>query len=81
MYIDSTDTRPEGGDQPVAALMRQHLEPLVWQYQVNLALYGHNHAVQRHSAAYDGRVVQASVAAVIDGEPARLQLNPQATVH
>jgi hypothetical protein len=33
--------------QPVARLMRQHLEPMLLKYQVDLALYGHHHSYQR----------------------------------
>jgi hypothetical protein len=80
-YISSTDTARASGDGNISALMRAHLEPLMWAGRVNLALYGHNHAVQRMSAAYAGRVVQASVPATLDGQPGRLQADPQATVH
>ena len=84
MYISSTDGPRPGrlaSDQNISALMQQHLEPLIWAGQVNLALYGHNHAVQRLSAAYGNRLVQASLPATMDGQPARLQYDPQATVH
>lgn len=80
MYIDSTDDARLGSDQGVAELMREHLEPLFWAHQVNLGLYGHNHALQRLSAVLGGQLVQASVP-LGDGSGAVLQRDPQATVH
>lgn len=61
MYIDSTDNSRLGSDQGVARLMRTHIEPLFRNYSVDFAVYGHNHASQRHSAAFDGRVCQQAV--------------------
>ena len=47
MYISSTNTYKYGGDQPVASLLREHIEPLMIQYQVSLGLWGHHHSYQR----------------------------------
>lgn len=35
-------------------MLREFVEPLFRKYNVALALYGHNHSVQRHCAAYGG---------------------------
>jgi hypothetical protein len=37
------------------------VEPLLFKYRVNVAFYGHNHVVQRHSATFNKTVVQKSV--------------------
>lgn len=39
-----------------------NVEPLLFKYRVNVAFYGHNHVVQRHSATFNKTVVQKSVA-------------------
>ena len=82
-YVDSTDATRLGSDQGAAALLRSALEPLLWAGRVNLALGAHNHALQRMGAVLGGRLVQASAPAEAAawGPRARLQLNPQATVH
>ena len=48
MYISSTNNSPPDGDQPVASLLRQHVEPLLMAapaagMHVDLALWGHHH--------------------------------------
>lgn len=68
MYIDSTfneakvpnPNNPNSGDQAFAGLMLEHVEPLLVKYKVSLCIYGHNHAVQRLSAAYQNKTVLAS---------------------
>eukprot|EP01136_Pigoraptor_vietnamica_P034749 Opistho-1_new@99067 len=47
MYIDSTNVDTPDGDQPVATLLRQHIEPLLIEHKVDLALWGHHHSYQR----------------------------------
>jgi len=47
MYIDSTNYDPKYGDQTVATVLRDHIEPLLIQYRVNLAFWGHHHSYQR----------------------------------
>jgi hypothetical protein len=65
LYIDSTWGPTNGlfpaSDQDAAQAMRPELEPLLFAYRVNLAIYGHNHVYQRLSAAYGGNLVQRSV--------------------
>jgi len=96
MYVDSNyvqDTPSQRGagpstaDIPVMAQMQEHLEPLTMRYKVSLALYGHNHVVQRLTPAYRNASVQASVPAVRPQQgdtppaPTRLFSRPTATLH
>ena len=37
-----------------------NIEPLLFKYRVNVAFYGHNHVVQRHSAVFNKTVIQHS---------------------
>lgn len=75
--------RLSAGTTHRSLLIAAALEPLFWQYRVNIALYGHNHAVQRLSAAYAGNLVQRSVARTRVSDNATIwhHQNPQATVH
>lgn len=64
MYISSTNVAPDGGDQTVAALLREHIEPLLMNAggaPVDLVLYGHHHSYQRLSAVYNETTVTPSV--------------------
>jgi len=61
MYIDSTNNTPPDGDQPVAALLREHVEPLLMQYQVDMAMWGHHHSFQRMCAVYQTKCLGYSV--------------------
>ena len=56
MYIDSTYDLGVTSDLVVMYNLQKHVEPLFWKYRVNLAMYGHNHAVQRLSAAFAGMI-------------------------
>jgi len=47
MYIDSTDVNGPASDIVVSAELKESLEPLLVQYQVDLALWGHHHSYQR----------------------------------
>jgi hypothetical protein len=83
MYINSNYNGSMSSDITVMNLMIANLEPLLWKYKVNLGFYGHNHAIQRHSAVYNKIVVQASEARVdpTTGLTVYWHENPQATVH
>ena len=90
MYIDSTyatDGRnagsPDTGDTPVAASLQAHVEPLTMKYKVTLALYGHNHAVQRLTPAYRNASVQHSTSIPHSSGvgTSALFLAPPATLH
>ena len=39
----------------------ENIEPLFWEYRVNVGFYGHTHVFQRQSAVYNKTVVQHSV--------------------
>lgn len=60
MYISSTYNTGSMSDQVVAQLMRDHLEPLLHAHGVDLAVYGHNHAMQRYCAANGGKCLARS---------------------
>lgn len=47
---------PGSSDGAVMRLMIEHLEPLLYEYSVDIGFYGHNHVVQRHSAIYNSQV-------------------------
>ena len=85
MYINSNYGGAETSDITVMNMLIEHIEPLLWKYRVNLAFWGHNHVVQRHSAVLNKTVVQRSTQ-VYDknsyGDVAtNLHVDPQATVH
>ena len=48
---------------------------------MNLAFWGHNHALQRQSAVFNKEVVQLSTAVKENGNITNKYYNPQATVH
>ena len=85
MYVDSYLDNFDADMVPVMDLMIKELEPLLWKYKVNLALWAHHHSYQRHSAVYRSTVVQKSTTyTFFSGDtPTTVQLydNPQATVH
>lgn len=83
MYLNSNYGGSVSSDIVVSDSMILNLEPLLFQYRVNVGFYGHNHVVQRQSAVYNKTVVQKSVAYTDpdSGETIHLQEDPQATVH
>jgi len=82
MYINSKYGGRVDSDIDAMELMLPILEPLMFKYKVNLAVYGHNHSVQRQSAVLKKKVVQRSTAVNnSDGTVTYMQINPQATVH
>ena len=60
MYVDSTNYKPEGGDQPVAVQLQTNIEPLLKKYKVDLALWGHHHSYQRTCPIYQGACDEAN---------------------
>jgi hypothetical protein len=56
VYLDSADPY----DLNVAVQLQQELDAVMWQYRVNVALYGHHHTAQRLSAVVHQTVVQRS---------------------
>lgn len=82
MYINSDYGGTVSSDQTVMNEMIRNLEPLLWDNRVNLGFYGHNHAVQRHSAVLNKTVIQASVPTMdAEGNTVNYHDDPQATVH
>ena len=68
-------------DVAVMATLQQHIDPLLYKYQVNLAFAGHFHNVQRQAAVFQGQVVQNSVPHTDElNRTIHVQENPQATV-
>mmetsp|Transcript_14424 Transcript_14424/g.17316 ORF Transcript_14424/g.17316 Transcript_14424/m.17316 type:complete len:180 (+) Transcript_14424:37-576(+) len=51
----------EEGDFKVSLAMREHLEPLLYKYRVNLMLVGHQHSYERSCPAYKGECVDDGV--------------------
>jgi hypothetical protein len=86
MYINSNYGGPtyrSSADINVMNLLVTNIEPLLFKYRVNVAFYGHNHVVQRHSAVYNFTVVQKSVPVTdsMTGKTVNVFSNPKATVH
>jgi hypothetical protein len=67
MYIDSTGGQEISGDQPVAKLLREHIEGLLHKYQVDLALWGHHHSYQRSCPVYKEKCVDNATVHVVIG--------------
>jgi len=69
MYCDSVDPTPvpKDGIQPVAMLLRQSLEPLLKNYSVDLALWGHDHSYQRTCHVYQEKCDNVSTVHAIVG--------------
>jgi hypothetical protein len=84
MYINSNYGGSVTSDQTVMNNLIYSIEPLLWKYRVNLAFWGHNHVVQRHSAIYNRTVVQRSkqvYGPYGSGVATAWHSDPQATVH
>ena len=58
MYVNSAWRSGYNSDISMMNKLIKHLEPLLYRYKVNLAFYGHYHAVQRSSAVLNGTVRQ-----------------------
>ena len=77
-----TDPTPGPSDGAVMNLMIEHLEPLLNDHKVDIGFYGHNHAVQRHSAVLNRTVVQRATELIdSEGKLYYLHEDPTATVH
>lgn len=57
MYINSNYGGTPTSDITVMKELILNVEPLLFQNQVNLAFYGHNHVVQRQSAGECGCIL------------------------
>jgi len=84
-----------GSDRQAMLMMQDYIEDLLYKYRVNLAFAGHIHWIQRQSAVYKNKIIQAadivpnehleldfthSVVTEYEGNVA-LHHNPQATVY
>lgn len=47
MYVDSTYSQGNSSDTYVSILLRDHIEPLMFKYQVDVGFWGHHHSYQR----------------------------------
>ena len=83
MYINSNYGGNPSADIDFMDMFIANVEPLLFQHRVNIGFYGHNHAVQRHSAVLKKEVVQKSVDIFeeSEGHVIHYHHNPQATVH
>lgn len=82
MYLNSDYNSGFSSDGETSALLIKHVEPLLYEYKVDLGFYGHNHVVQRQSAVYQSKVVQRSKATIdSDGNTWYAFTDPNATVH
>ncbi|KAA0153600.1 hypothetical protein FNF29_02988 [Cafeteria roenbergensis] len=60
MYIDSTYAGPWDSDINVSDMLIEHVEPLLVKYAVDVAVWGHNHVVQRLCKLRGGECVERS---------------------
>jgi len=83
MYINSDyGASVPTGDVNVMNLLQQHVEPVTNKHKTTLALYGHNHRLERISAAFQNKTVAASEpVADADGNIVHVYNKPTATVH
>ena len=81
MYLNSDYGGSVSSDIEVSDLLIANVEPMLQRYKVNLCFWGHNHVVQRQSAVYQKKIVQASTARQIDGNTVHVYSSPQAPVH
>jgi len=67
MYVSSTSISPISGDQTVAALLREHVEPLLYKFKVDMAWWGHHHSYQRSCPVYNLTCVSDGTVHVVIG--------------
>jgi len=60
MYVSSMSAGNPHSDMDVAAKMREHLEPLLNKFEVDLFFAGHFHDFQRSCAVYNGTCVAST---------------------
>ncbi len=69
-----------GTDMSDMQNLQANIEPLLHKYQVNLGFAGHYHDLERQSAVYQNRTIQAAEMIMLDGEEVAYHPNPKATV-
>jgi hypothetical protein len=67
MYISSTNRNTPDGDQTVATLLRKHVEPLLLQYHVDMAWWGHHHSYQRSCPVFNETCTPGATVHVVIG--------------
>jgi len=67
MYISSTNNDEPYGDQPIARLLRQHIEPLLFQHKVDMAWWGHHHSYQRSCPVFNETCKEGATVHVVIG--------------
>lgn len=82
MYIDSDfGVDVPTGDVNVMNLLQKYVEPITYAAQASVMLYGHNHRLERISAAYQNKTVLASTPQTIDGDLVNVFYKPTAPIH
>jgi len=67
MYISSTNNAQPAGDQPIALLLRQHVEPLLFHNKVDMAWWGHHHSYQRSCPVFNETCTAGGTTHVVIG--------------
>ena len=60
MYVSSADATSPRSDMVIAKFMREELEDLLHQYQVDVFFAGHHHDYQRTCPVYNGTCIYAA---------------------
>jgi len=67
MYISSTNFEKPAGDQTIATLLRQNVEPLLFQSKVDMAWWGHHHSYQRSCPVFNETCTKGGTVHVVIG--------------
>jgi hypothetical protein len=67
MYIDSTNYVIPDGMQTVARELRKYVEPLLYEYRVDVAFWGHHHSYQRTCPVYQEHCTEGATTHIVIG--------------
>eukprot|EP01111_Echinosteliopsis_oligospora_P008248 TRINITY_DN2377_c0_g1_i1.p1 TRINITY_DN2377_c0_g1~~TRINITY_DN2377_c0_g1_i1.p1 ORF type:complete len:580 (-),score=162.90 TRINITY_DN2377_c0_g1_i1:5-1744(-) len=68
MYVDSRYDIPSNfSDQQVAELLREYVEPSLYKYKVDVAIWGHHHSYQRTCQVYNQQCVEDGIVHMVIG--------------
>jgi hypothetical protein len=67
MYVDSVENLYPSSDQVVASHLRRDIEYLLRLYEVDLAMWGHNHSYQRTCPVFNEKCVHSGTTHVVIG--------------
>lgn len=82
MYINSDYSGNDESDVTVSQDLVDNIEQMLYDNNVNVAFWGHNHVVQRQTAVKNYKVVQYSTLVTdANGNEVHHHEDPQATVH